>query len=153
MILPTIKYSCLISGGITVWTSSSLAKEKIILPSLKCLLRFQGLQMTQKKEKEKTICRKSNFGMLKMGERGVVLRLWVVCSWLGLFLCSCHCLLGLLCLCGSKSVSIVYKPCNFREAIFFKVYYYLYTEFVYVFFIVISVPVGKKVCLGENGKL
>lgn len=35
---------------------------------------------SKKKEKEKRICSKSNFGMLKMGERGVVLKLWVVCS-------------------------------------------------------------------------
>lgn len=94
-----------------------LAKEKIILPSLKGLLGFQSLQMTQK-NKEKKICSKSNFGMLKMGGRGEVFRLWVVCSWFGLFVCSCHCSLGLLCLCGSKSVSIVYNPYNYREVFF-----------------------------------
>lgn len=109
----------MISGGITVWTSS-FGKGKNYLAKSKMPVEISGLADDwKKKEKEKRICSKSNFGMLNMGERGVVLKLWVVCSWFGLFLCLCHCLLGLLCLCGSTSVGIVYKPYNFREVVFF----------------------------------
>lgn len=43
-------------------------------------VEISGLADDSKKKKEKRICSKSNFGMLKMEERGVVLKLWVVCS-------------------------------------------------------------------------
>lgn len=133
MILPTIQYSCLVTGCITVWTSSSFGKgKKIVLPSLKCLVRLQGLQMTQKTKK---ICSKSHFRMLKVRERSI-LKLWNVYSWFAWYLGLCHRLLGLLCLSDNKSVRIAYKSHYIIDMNLFCAYY-LNGEFVYVLLIVI----------------
>lgn len=60
---------------------SSFGKGKSCHAKFEMPDKVSGLQMTQKNKKE--ICSKSLFGMLKMGERGVVLNLWDICSWLG----------------------------------------------------------------------
>lgn len=73
----------------------------------------------------------SHYTIWRWERGGVGLKLWIICSWFSWSLGLCHCLLGLFCLSGNKSVRIVYKLYHFINVKFCWAYYYLNGEFMF----------------------
>lgn len=135
MILPTIQYSCLVTGCINVWTSSSFGKGK----KLSCQVWnawWDSRACRWLKKPKKSVAKASAFWNAEgTREERSILKLWNVYSWFAWYLCLCHCLLGLLCLSDNKSVRIAYRPHHIIDMNIFWAYY-LNGEFVYVLLII-----------------